>query len=527
MPMRKLSYLLLLALTSQGVLANPTIEAVERPMFQSRLNKYEEGLASPSQSDSYLSRKQVVLSLEDEVASATEETETNKSDATSAESSESAESVATDESEESANSSQISDETEQESVASETSDSNQSDSNSAKREASTNSESKREGLISKESTSQASTNEAESPQMASDSSLSEELTPDEEAAAKAFRDEQRINDFVKALGNLETLEHYQIHYKLTDTQTDETVAEGQFAGNQSDGDLMGRLAYYFPDASPQQYDYEFISYRHFDLAYVKTFELLDSMAFFNQPYFNLEVHEKIADLKDKFVAIESSELNRVNLQRDPFKTLLMLPDLNRLSRISADRLYQVNDLYLLSLERLEIPEYLFRHSNNFGFDFHLGMDILPADDTDTHINWNVNSEQRFEISERDNSLNFKVAVDSDLSDFMLPQAPEGVERTNEDFSRQMSLDNDVMLDKLTKVNMVYNSATQSYRISLVGIVEQIEFNLFSDEAAGLETTEYRLDYTLKPIETEIPRLDELDKMTASEADYLLEEFLNP
>ena len=251
------------------------------------------------------------------------------------------------------------------------------------------------------------------------------------------------------------------------------------------------------------------------------------MAFFNQPYFNLEVHEKIADLKDKFVAIESSELNRVNLQRDPFKTLLMLPDLNRLSRISAERLYQVNDLYLLSLERLEIPEYLFRHSNNFGFDFHLGMDILPADDTDTHINWNVNSEQRFEISERDNSLNFKVAVDSDLSDFMLPQAPEGVERTNEDFSRQMSLDNDVMLDKLTKVNMVYNSATQSYRISLVGIVEQIEFNLFSDEAAGLETTEYRLDYTLKPIETEIPRLDELDKMTASEADYLLEEFLNP
>lgn len=367
----------------------------------------------------------------------------------------------------------------------------------------------------------------EDPSAILDTQQTTEAIPVDEAEAKAFQDEQRINDFVKALGALETLEHYQINYSLTDTKTEETVAEGNFIGNQTDGDLMGKITYHFPKSSPSQYDFEFISYRNFDLAYVKTFELLDSMAYFNQPHFKLDVHEKMADLHDVFVAIESSELNRVNLQRDPLKSLLMLPDLNRLSRITGESLYQVNDVFLLSLERLEIPEYLFRHSNNFGFDFQLGMKVLPAGETESHLDWSVTSEQRFELSEKDNSLNFKVAIDSELSDFMLPPVPEGSERNHENFARQMSLDNNVMLDKLTKVNVVYNVATQTYRISLVGIVEQIEFNLFSDETAGLETTEYRLDYVLKPIEREIPSLNEIRKMTAAEADYILEEFLTP
>ncbi len=359
-----------------------------------------------------------------------------------------------------------------------------------------------------------------------ESDMTTEASPVDEAQAQDFQEGQRTNDFIKALGALEAMEQYQINYSITDSHTDERVAEGEFVGNQLSGDLMGKISYYFPESAPNQYDFEFISYRHFDLAYVKSFELLNSMAFFNQPHFKVDVHEQIAALQDTFIAIETTELNRVNLQRDPLSTLLMLPDLNRLTRVPVDNLYQINDLYLLSLERLEIPEYLFRVSTNFGFDFHLGMEILPAAENERQIDWNVTTEQRFDVSEKDNSLKFKAAVDSELSDLMLAQLPEGTERDNQKFSRQMSLDNNVMLDKLTKVNMVYNAKTQTYRISLVGIVEQIEFNLFSDETAGLETTEYRLDYQIKPTEREIPKMDEIEKMTGAEADYILEELLS-
>lgn len=359
-----------------------------------------------------------------------------------------------------------------------------------------------------------------------ESNMTTEASPVDEAQAQNIHEGQRTSDFIKALGALEAMEQYQINYSITDSHTDERVAEGEFVGNQLSGDLMGKISYYFPESAPNQYDFEFISYRHFDLAYVKSFELLNSMAFFNQPHFKVDVHEQIAALQDTFITIETTELNRVNMQRDPLSTLLMLPDLNRLTRVPVDKLYQINDLYLLSLERLEIPEYLFRVSTNFGFDFHLGMEILPAAENERQIDWNVTTEQRFDVSEKDNSLKFKAAVDSELSDLMLAQLPEGTERDNQKFSRQMSLDNNVMLDKLTKVNMVYNAKTQTYRISLVGIVEQIEFNLFSDETAGLETTEYRLDYQIKPTEREIPKMDEIEKMTGAEADYILEEFLS-
>ena len=124
-------------------------------------------------------------------------------------------------------------------------------------------------------------------------------------------------------------------------------------------------------------------------------------------------------------------------------------------------------------------------------------------------------------------MNFGVTVNSEITDLLLPQAPEGVERYVENFSKVLNMDSNVMLDKLTKVNIVYNPTTQTYRVSLVGIVENIEFNLFSHEAAGLETTEYRLDYEIKPIIHKIPQLDEINKLTAAEADYLLEELLNP
>lgn len=446
MPIRKLNFLVLLALTSQVVVFNPTVEAVNDRAIRSRLNNISETVENHRQSEN--------------------QNETDNSGNTSSES------------------------------------------------------------VNRNGANESSNEHSEMSESSETTDISAEDTPLDEVTAKAYRDEQRLSDFIKALGDLETLEHYQINYTLTDTQTEETVAAGDFVGNQAEGDLMGRIAYHFPKASPKQYDFEFISYRDFDLAYVKLFELLDSMAFFKQPYFNLAMQEQIADLKDSYVAIESAELNRVNLQRDAFKTLLMLPDLNRLSRISGANLYTINDVYLLSLERLEIPEYLFRRSTNFGLNFNLALKIEPAAQTERHIKWNVTSDQRFELSEKDNSLNFKVAVNSELSDLMLPQVPEGSQRVKDNFSRQMTLDNNVMLDKLTKVNLVYNASTQTYRLSLVGIVEQIEFNFFSDEAAGLETTEYRLDYTIKPIERELPKLEDIKKMNAAEADYILEELLN-
>lgn len=344
---------------------------------------------------------------------------------------------------------------------------------------------------------------------------------------EANQAEQQINDFVKALGELENLNYYQISYTLTDVPKNEVISKGKLVGNQEEGDLLGTLSYFFPEASPSQYDFEFISYRHFDLAYVKMFKLLNSMAFFNQPYFGKDVHRQAEELTDMFVSIDSSELNRINLSRDPYQFLVLLPDLNRLSRISADKLYKINDMYLLSLERLEIPEYLFRTSNNFGMAFQLGMEIDSSGENDAYTDWQVSTDHRFELTDKGNSLNFGVTVNSEITDLLLPQAPEGVERYVENFSKVLNMDSNVMLDKLTKVNIVYNPTTQTYRVSLVGIVENIEFNLFSHEAAGLETTEYRLDYEIKPIIHKIPQLDEINKLTAAEADYLLEELLNP
>lgn len=355
----------------------------------------------------------------------------------------------------------------------------------------------------------------------------EEIADEEQPMDNVTSTEESENPFLplmQAFEDIKQLENYQIAYSLTNLGTGEKVAEANLIGNQVTGDLMGLLDFYNPNAHPNHYQFDFISYRYFDLAYTRRFNYLESMAFFEQPYFTAGFSDQLTDYMDHYVAIDNEELNRVALREQQLESLLMLPDMRRLLQIDTKHLYELNGLHIISLERLEIPEYLFSRSENFSFAYELGLNIQP-EETDILLNApvEINSTQRFEVTENSNSLNFGVKTDSEIANEMMSDLTEGSNTPTPDFSRSLTLDSNVMLDKLTKVDLIYSEKTRSYTIRLIGIVENIEFNLFTPDAAGLETTEYMLEYEIKPTTLEVPALSDIETLTSREADYILGE----
>lgn len=348
----------------------------------------------------------------------------------------------------------------------------------------------------------------------------EDGTIDQEAIENPFM------PLIQGLEEIKQLENYQISYSLTDLGSSEKVAEAVLIGDQLTGDLAGLMDFYYPNAYPNHYQFDFISYRYFDLAYIQRFNYLDSMAFFQQPFFDTAMPDALDEYLDHYVAIDNEELNRVDLREQQLASLLLLPDMRRLLEVNAKHLYEINGLYLVSLERLEIPEYLFRRSENFSFNYELGLEINPLkSETSLNDQIDIKSTQRFALAEKSNSLNFNVTTDSTISNELMAPLEEGNDFSTPDFSRAMTLDSNVMLDKLTKVDMIYNANTDTYRIRLIGIVENIEFNFFTNDAAGLETKEYMLEYEIKPTERVVPDLSEIETLTGREADYIMEQVM--
>ena len=59
-----------------------------------------------------------------------------------------------------------------------------------------------------------------------------------------------------------------------------------------------------------------------------------------------------------------------------------------------------------------------------------------------------------------------------------------------------------------------------------GMVENVDFNFFTNETAQLSTHHVRLEYNFHPTSEKIPSLNELSTLSVGEANYLLEQLLD-
>lgn len=339
--------------------------------------------------------------------------------------------------------------------------------------------------------------------------------------------EEILENFLSDLEKLRELEQYQINIKWTNLDSKKKAGEITLIGDNETGDLAGEVNYYFSEYYPQKASFNFLTYQRYDIAYVQQFKLLQSLAFFKQPFFTYKFEEELSGLEDYYVQVQPADIQTVGLNRHPLEALLVLPDELKLASIDPALLEEEDSVYSLTVERLEIPRQFFGNESFFNLSYSYAYDLqtattskrnfVPLDNQSNHL-INFNEEEAF--------LNFSVDISSDITESLLAPYPElNVRAAAPKFDKKMGLSSVGLMEKLTKVEIIYDSDLKQYAIALEGMIENVDFNLFSEGSAQLSTNHMRIEYEISPTEKGVPQLKDVKKMSSSEADYYLEQLL--
>ena len=65
-----------------------------------------------------------------------------------------------------------------------------------------------------------------------------------------------------------------------------------------------------------------------------------------------------------------------------------------------------------------------------------------------------------------------------------------------------------------------------YQVELTGIAEQVNLNMFETRAAKLNSSNLKLKMTLSPTDYDIPRVEDLKKISQREIVYAIQQRIN-
>lgn len=331
--------------------------------------------------------------------------------------------------------------------------------------------------------------------------------------------EQLLGDITQ----LSQMPQYHVQYTLTNSRSQFKMAHVNVIGNRQTGDAQIMMDFYFKDANPHRYRVEIISYNHFQLVYVKQFELLQTMAFFKQGQFPEKMHATFDAYQNYYVALDPQVIRLDTNAMKWLETLLLTPNVDKLKQISDEDIHQINDISLLSLEKLEIPEYLFENALFPELSYQLDVSMLP-DSSSGELT--VTSEPKLYLATTHNGAKFSVNANATLEKLttQVAQIQDLIVGTDK-FKRSMELNVAPVATKLKKVQLSLDKGNQVYRAALEGVAENVNLNIFGDSTASFKSYDYRVDYELKPTTKMIPTVMELKRLTQEEFAYIIEQYL--
>ena len=90
----------------------------------------------------------------------------------------------------------------------------------------------------------------------------------------------------------------------------------------------------------------------------------------------------------------------------------------------------------------------------------------------------------------------------------------------------MQLKTSPVLQKLKRFSLRVNPKEQSYRMTLLGVVDDTNLNLFNNNPAYTRSYDYVVDYELSPSQEHLPDITELKRLSAQEYQSILNKILS-
>ena len=343
---------------------------------------------------------------------------------------------------------------------------------------------------------------ATSSESASSVAESEMVSTSAESLAEPQLSKQEL--LQAALDAMHELKTYQVRYGFTYVKDRAYTAQVQAVGDRSRGIAKIQLTYYGDKGEGLKYQLDLMTYDNLSHVYIKQSQLLASMTFFPELSLTPEQLKALEAYDDYYIELSKEQLKQVGLDQEAFQLLFLEPNRKKLSQLP------------------EIPEFLFDQTRNLHLDYRLKMeweagDKGPSLKLNPHLDLvgkGVGLDLQGEVSAKIRKGEFGLNRIADIATGKV------------DFLKAMQLKTSPVLQKLKRFSLRVNPKEHSYRMSLLGVVEDTNLNLFSSNPAYTRSYDYVVDYELTPSQEHLPDITELKRLSAQEYQSLLNKILS-
>lgn len=323
----------------------------------------------------------------------------------------------------------------------------------------------------------------------------------------------RVEELTQYLGELKTIPSYKMQIKLVNQRSNETKGKITIYGNQATGNMIIDYDFFDRLSNPNHHAIRLYAYDHFKYVYASTLDWLNSMDYFSQPYFKRDDAQIMSSIKAPLVELDNENIMGIKELTNLVDGFLLLPNLTKLKEVSEDQLFYVDPIYTMNLERTEIPELIFSDTNNLQLKLTTDFNLKQE---------NVSAIQKLDLSILSGGLAFEALVNQEMDQQRL-RPIEGLnpDRVLPDMLKDLSVATTLVTKKLTDFDIAYNRNTSRYTLSLAGVTENFNINIFADKTASFKSYEFKTVYTFEPTEWEMPELLDLNAISQNEFNYLL------
>ncbi|HFI0463397.1 TPA: hypothetical protein ACGO1T_000925 [Streptococcus suis] len=264
------------------------------------------------------------------------------------------------------------------------------------------------------------------------------------------------------------------------------------------------------NANPSSYRLRLYAYDHFSQVYISAVDWLLTMDYFDIAGYDPELTESLAAYQDLYLQIDQIQASGIVEKPSLKEMLLVLPDDEVLSQLSDADIYRLGSRYHLSKSRTAIPHLLFAALSNL--DLQVNLDISGNKEYLTFT-------PKLTLNQNKGALGLSALVNPIEQGSVLAIARQETEPTT--FSQLPGLKTQVLLDKLVSVDLVFDADQAAYQLTLAGLTENFNLNLFNPASSNFKTYEFETRIHVRPHNWTMPDLLTLKRITAKELTWLI------
>lgn len=342
------------------------------------------------------------------------------------------------------------------------------------------------------------------------------LEPTEESLLRSEVTEvepSKLESLTQQLEALKEVPSFKMQLKLVNQRSNEKTVEVTVLGNTTTGNAIIDYDFYDRLSNPNHYHVRLYAYDNFKYAYVTTLDWLNSLDYFSQPYFKRDDALVMASIDSPVVEFEQSQLIGFDQLTSLNDAFLLLPNMNKLAQVREESIYYIDPIYTLSLERMDIPEVIFSDTKNVNLKLTTDVTINETE---------ASAVQKLELSTQPSGLAFGALVNQQIDRTRLATI-EGLDinRDLPKMDKDLGVATTMVTKKLTDFDIAFNERTQLYTLTLAGVTENFDLNIFEDKTASFKSYEFKTVYSFQPYEWTMPDLLALKSISQKELTFLM------